>query len=127
LFAAALAGFATSDIDIFIHGLSPEESSRKLQTVLAHLTQRMKDCRGDILASMRLVARACLARVQVSPHSVTLLGLFPHRHIQAPRFSTHCTQIVLANRLCCAATNRQRKCSLASIWTLRAWDSMAAE
>ena len=60
-------GFHRSDIDVFVYGLSPEESSKKIQQVISHIVTVMGGGEGHIL---------------VSGHSVTLLGVFPSRHVQ---------------------------------------------
>jgi hypothetical protein len=58
-------GFYNTDIDLFLWGLSPRAAFRKLQRILAFFRRRTG--RRDVL---------------VSPHAVTLLGVYPHRQIQ---------------------------------------------
>jgi ribosomal protein L40E len=42
-------GFCDTDIDIFIYGLSPEESTKKLQYILAYVAKRTPFCASDVL------------------------------------------------------------------------------
>lgn len=60
------ASFHNTDIDVFIYGLSPEAASKKILAVCEQINKNSKGG-GHIL---------------VSQHSVTLLGLYPTRHIQ---------------------------------------------
>jgi len=74
-------GFGSSDIDLFVYGLEPAEATRKLHSVLAHLAKRMPECKSDILVRLNALSNPHNS-FQVSPYSVTLVGLFPHRHVQ---------------------------------------------
>jgi hypothetical protein len=59
-------GFHTTDIDIFIYGLTPSEATKKMKEIL-HVIKRNGGNNDDIL---------------VSPYSVTILGNYPNRHCQ---------------------------------------------
>jgi hypothetical protein len=59
-------GFFSSDIDVFVFGLDPQAAFGRMQAALEFLRAKSQG-RGDVL---------------VSQHSVTLLGLYPQRHIQ---------------------------------------------
>ena len=59
-------GFHTTDIDIFIVGLSAEEATTKMITILETI-KRNGGGQGDIL---------------ISPYSITILGHYPNRHCQ---------------------------------------------
>ena len=58
--------YHNSDIDVFIYGLSPEEATKKIFSVLGQINKNVSGS-GHVL---------------VSQHSVTLLGLYPMRHVQ---------------------------------------------
>ena len=58
-------GFAKSDIDLFLHGLTPDAANQKLQEVLQSVSQTTQ-----------------LEDVVVSSHAVTIVGVRPHRHVQ---------------------------------------------
>jgi hypothetical protein len=58
--------FHNSDIDIFVHGLSAEEATKKIFEI-CNLINKNIGGSGHVL---------------VSQHSVTLLGIYPFRHVQ---------------------------------------------
>ena len=59
-------GFHNSDIDLFIYGLTEKEAAKKVEKLLASIIKNTGD-------SGHLV---------VSQHSITLLGVYPYRHVQ---------------------------------------------
>ena len=59
-------GFHNADIDIFIHGLNPEEATKKIFDVCEKINKNVSGC----------------GKVLISQQSVTLLGLYPVRHVQ---------------------------------------------
>ena len=59
-------GFQNSDIDMFIYGLTEEEAVKKVEEILSCICKNTKDT-GHLV---------------VSQHSITLLGVYPFRHVQ---------------------------------------------
>lgn len=63
----AANGFHNTDIDLFIYGLSTEDAFQKVQQILETLQKNTKQNVSHIL---------------VSSHSITVIGIYPYRHIQ---------------------------------------------
>ncbi len=97
---AGANGAHASDLDLFVYGLNPEQATKKLTQLLAFFAQRMRAAPAPAVASSAAGAAASGgaapmqvddgasssassgADILVSPYSVTLLGLYPFRHVQ---------------------------------------------
>lgn len=59
-------GYGSTDIDLFIYGLSKEEATNKIHTILQLITKNMER----------------QSHVLLSQHAITLITTAPYRHVQ---------------------------------------------
>ena len=59
-------GFLGTDIDMFIYGLSIDDANKKVKSIIQNIAKNTGK----------------KVNLFVSQHSITVLGIFPYRHVQ---------------------------------------------